>query len=198
MSALPVDPAPGRHWDELVRFWEESDWPEGSKVEIIEGIIVVTPPPAAPHHRIAAKVHRRLNAVLPEDWEVYQTMGVSHPPYGRLFIPDLVVLPDAVMEGLDGGSSAPLPAAELVVEITSVSNASYDRINKAAAYAQAGVPLYLLIDRFAPAGPTVTLFGEPKDDVYRELGKVKFGEEIHLPPPFDLTLDTSVFPFGGE
>ncbi|WP_411120746.1 Uma2 family endonuclease [Streptomyces sp. x-19] len=197
MSALPVDPAPGQHWDELVRFWEESDWPEGSKVEIIDGIIVVTPPPAAPHNRIAELVHRRLYSVLPEDWGAYETLGVAHPPYGRLYIPDLVVIPHAVIDELAGGSSAPLPAAELVVEITSPSNASYDRINKAAAYAQAGVALYLLIDRFGPAGPTVTLFGEPKDHVYRELEKVKFGEDIHLPAPFGLTLDTSAFPFGG-
>ncbi|MFF2924562.1 Uma2 family endonuclease [Streptomyces celluloflavus] len=196
MSALPAEPAPGRHWDELVRFWEESDWPEGSKVEIIDGIIVVTPPPAAPHNRIAVKVQRRLYTVLPEDWEVYQTLGVAHPSYGRLYIPDLVVIPDAVVAQLEGGNPVPLTAAELVVEITSPSNASYDRLNKAAAYAQAGVPLYLLIDRFAPAGPTVTLYGEPEDNVYQELQKVKFGEEVHLPEPFGLTIDTGVFPFG--
>ncbi|MCB5909582.1 Uma2 family endonuclease [Streptomyces pinistramenti] len=196
MSALPADPAPGRHWDELVRFWEESDWPEGSKVEIIDGIIVVTPPLAAPHNRIAEKIHRRLYTVLPEDWGVHQTLGVAHPSRGRLYIPDLVVIPDPVVDALEGGNSAPLTAAELVVEITSLSNASYDRINKAAAYAQAGVPLYLLVDRFAPPGPTVTLYGEPQGDVYRELQKVKFGDEIHIPEPFDLTIDTSVFPFG--
>ncbi|MFD7976614.1 Uma2 family endonuclease [Streptomyces sp. NPDC059071] len=196
MSALPVDPDPGPHWDELVRFWEESDWPEGSKVEIIDGIIVVTPPPGAPHNRIAEKVHRRLYTVIPEDWGIYQTLGVAHPSRGRLYVPDLVVVPDGVVAELEGGEYAPLTAAELIVEVTSLSNASYDRMNKAASYAEAKVPLYLLIDRFAPAGPTVTLYGEPKIDVYQELQKVKFGEEIHLPEPFDLTIDTSVFPFG--
>ncbi|WP_338494282.1 Uma2 family endonuclease [Streptomyces sp. SJL17-4] len=196
MSALPVDPAPGPHWDELVRFWEESDWPEGSKVEIIDGIIVVTPPPAAPHNRIAEKVHRRLYTVVPDDWGVYQTLGVSHPSRGRLYVPDLVVMPESAVAELEGSESAPLTAAELIVEITSLSNASYDRMNKAAAYAEAQVPLYLLIDRFAPAGPTVTLYGEPKGDVYQELQRGKFGEEIHIPVPFDLTIDTSNFPFG--
>lgn len=196
MSALPVDPAPGRHWDELVRFWQESDWPEGSKVEIIDGIIVVTPPPAAPHNRIAEKVHRRLYSVVPEEWGIFQTLGVAQPSRGRIYIPDLVVIPDAALDGLEGGEAAPLTAAELVVEITSPSNASHDRINKTAAYAEAGVPLYLLIDRFAPPGPTVTLYGEARGEVYQELQKVKFGEEIQLPAPFDITIDTSVFPFG--
>ncbi|MER7107926.1 Uma2 family endonuclease [Streptomyces sp. NPDC000229] len=196
MSALPADPTPGRHWDELVRFWEESDWPEGSKVEIIDGIIVVTPPPAAPLNRIAEKVHRRLYTVVPDDWGVYQTLGVAHPSRGRLYVPDLVVIPESAVAELEGSESAPLTAAELIVEITSFSNASYDRLNKAAAYAEAKVPLYLLIDRFAPAGPTVTLYGEPKGDVYRVLSAVKFGEDIHLPAPFDLTLETSAFPVG--
>ncbi|NML50592.1 Uma2 family endonuclease [Streptomyces sp. R302] len=195
MSALPADPAPGPHWDELVRFWEESDWPEGSKVEIIDGIIVVTPPPAAAHNRIVEKVHRRLYTVVPDDWGVYETQGVAHPSRGRLYVPDLLVIPERIMDELEGGESAPLTAAELVVEVTSLSNASYDRLNKAAAYAEAKVPLYLLIDRFGPAGPTVTLYGEPSD-VYKELQKVRFGEEIHLPAPFDLMLDTSVFPIG--
>ena len=192
----PTEPAPAQYWEELVRFWEESDWPEGSKVEIIDGKIVVTPPPAAPHNRIAVKVQRSLYTVLPEDWDVYQTLGVAHPSRGRLYIPDLVVIPDAVVGQLEGSDPAPLTAAELVVEVTSPCNASYDRINKAAAYAQAEVPLYLLIDRFAPAGPTVTLYGEPKDEVYQELQRVKFGEDVRLPAPFGLTLDTSVFPLG--
>ncbi|MFH8348005.1 Uma2 family endonuclease [Streptomyces sp. NPDC018045] len=121
---------------------------------------------------------------------------VTHPLRGRLFIADLVVVPDDIPDRVEGGEDVPLTAAEPVVEITSPDNASCDRLNKAAAYAEAGVPLYLLIDRFAPPGPTVTLFGEPEDAVYQELQAVKFGEDIHLPEPFDLTIDTSVFPFG--
>jgi hypothetical protein len=45
MSALTVshDPELGR--DDLVRFREETEWPEGSKVEIIEGSSPSHPPP---------------------------------------------------------------------------------------------------------------------------------------------------------
>ncbi len=97
---------------------------------------------------------------------------------------------------LEGSEAAPLMAVELIVEFTTLSNASHDRLNKAAAYAEAKVPLYLLIDRFAPAGPAVTLCGEPEGDVHRVLSSVKSGEDIHLPAPFDLTLETSAFPVG--
>ncbi|MFE5936527.1 Uma2 family endonuclease [Streptomyces sp. NPDC056470] len=190
MSALAAEP--GQGWDDLVRLWHEMDWPEGCKVEIIEGIITVAPSPANQHNGIANKLQRRLYQAIPEDWGVYQTQAVAIPTRSGMYIPDLLVTPEVVLN--EPGHYIPATAAELVVETTSQSNANHDRISKAAGYATAGVPLYLLIDRWAPGGPTVTLFGEPRSDVYRVLRAVKFGEEIHLPDPFDLSIDTSTFP----
>jgi Uma2 family endonuclease len=192
MSALTVDHDPERNWDDLVRFREEMEWPEGSKVEIIEGIVTVSPTPANQHNLIAVMVQRRLYSVIPEDWEIFQTLSIAVPSRLGMFIPDLVVVPTAEVDG--PGNYIPAAAAELVVEVTSKSNAQHDRISKPAAYAAAGVPLYLLIDRWAPGGPTVTLYGEPQGDVYRVLHAGKFGEQIALPEPFDLKLDTGAFP----
>ncbi|MEU6879872.1 Uma2 family endonuclease [Streptomyces sp. NPDC046712] len=193
MSALTVDhTADGREWDDLVRIWEETDAPEGCKVEIIEGIITVSPPPSNAHNRIAEKVQRRLYSVIPEDWGIYQTLGTAIPSRDSLYIPDLAVVPEGMLS--EPGNFVPAAGAELVVEVTSKSNASHDRIMKAAGYAQAGVPLYLLIDGFAPGGATVTLYGEPKGEAYRVLSAVPFGMEIRLPAPFDLTIDTRTFP----
>ncbi|MER6253090.1 Uma2 family endonuclease [Streptomyces sp. NPDC001584] len=195
MSALTVqhEPTGGDGWDDLVRLWEETDGPEGCKVEIIEGIITVAPPPANHHNFIAAKVHRCLLAAIPENWEIFQTLNVAVPSRSGLYIPDVVVVPeDLVLE--DDGNFISAASAELAVEITSKSNASHDRIAKAAGYAQAGIPLYLLIDAHAPGGATITLYGEPGNAVYRVLQAGKFGETFHLPAPFDLKLDTSVFP----
>ncbi|MFE4535143.1 Uma2 family endonuclease [Streptomyces scopuliridis] len=194
MTALTVDHEPHQGWDDLVRAWEQTDAPEGYKVEIIEGLITLSPAPANYHNSIAAKVQRRLYNVIPEDWNIYQTQAIAIPSRLGLYIPDLLVAPDDVSS--ESGNYIPAAGAELVVEVTSKSNASHDRITKAANYAQAGIPLYLLIDRWAPGGPTVTLYGEPKGDVYRVLHAVKFGEEITLPDPFDLTIDTSTFPVG--
>ncbi|MEU7034046.1 Uma2 family endonuclease [Streptomyces sp. NPDC046237] len=194
MSALTVEHSShGYGWDGLVRIWQETDAPEGCKVEIIEGIITVSPPPSNNHNDIADEVHRALYPVIPRDWGVYQTLGAAVPSRSGLYIPDLAVVPKAALRS-EGGNFVAAAEAELIVEITSQSNASADRITKAAGYAQAGVPLYLLIDGFAPGGPTVTLYGEPKSEVYRVLSAVKFGMEIHLPAPFGLTIDTGTFP----
>ncbi|CAL9474976.1 Uma2 family endonuclease [Streptomyces sp. NPDC048306] len=192
MSALTVSQEPDQNWDDLVRFWEEMDWPEGSKVEIIEGIITVSPAPGLPHNVIAARIHRRLLSVIPEDWEIFQTLAIAVPSRLGMLMPDLVVAP--LPERTESGTHMSAALAELVVEVTSKSNARHDRISKPAAYATAGIPLYLLVDRWAPGGPTATLYGEPKGDVYRVLSAAKFGDPLTLPAPFDLTIDTSEFP----
>ncbi|MFE6850273.1 Uma2 family endonuclease [Streptomyces sp. NPDC057674] len=194
MGALAAEPqyGQGNGWEDLVRRWESMDWPEGCKVEIIEGIITVAPSPAGRHNAIASRVHRRLVLGIPEEWGVVQTQAITVPVRRGMFVPDLAVLPLAVLDG--PGQYVAADAVELVAEVTSPSNANHDRISKAAGYAAAGIPLYLLIDAYAPGGPTVTLYGEPKGDVYRVLRAVPFGEEIPLPAPFDLALDTAEFP----
>ncbi|MFQ3559339.1 Uma2 family endonuclease [Streptomyces gramineus] len=194
MSALTLGQDSDQNWDELVRYWEEMEWPEGSKVEIIEGIITVSPAPAYRHNVIAERVQRRLYSVIPDDWGIFQTLAIAVPSRLGMLIPDLVVTP--VQERPEAESHIPAALAELVVEVTSKSNARHDRVSKPAAYATAGIPLYLLIDRWAPGGPTATLYGEPKGDVYRVLSAVKFGDPIKLPEPFGLAIDTAEFPVG--
>ncbi|MBW5423040.1 Uma2 family endonuclease [Streptomyces sp. BG9H] len=193
MSALTFGHEPGQDWDDLVRLWEEMEWPEGSKVEIIEGIVTVAPPPSNNHNAVADLVQRSLYRVIPDDWGVYQTLGAALPSRDSLCIPDVAVVPRAVLRA-ERGNFVPAAAVKFVAEITSSLNANNDRTEKAAAYAAAGIPLYLLIDRWAPGGPTITLYGEPRGDVYRVLRACKSGEPIKLPKPFDLDLDTSAFP----
>ncbi|MFD3699937.1 Uma2 family endonuclease [Streptomyces sp. NPDC058646] len=60
-----------------------------------------------------------------------------------------------------GENFIPAGAAELVVEITSKSNAVNDRVSKLKGYAAAGIPLHLLIDPHGTGSPTIHLYGEP-------------------------------------
>ncbi|MGW0602918.1 Uma2 family endonuclease [Streptomyces sp. NPDC002644] len=193
MSALAVSHGLSPDWDELVRTWEGTFGPEGSKVEIIEGIVTVAPPPSKTHNLIAHLVHRSLLRGVPTEWAVCQTLGTAVPSRSGLYIPDLVVVPERELR-TDGDVYVLASVAELVVEITSPGNAAHDRLKKPAGYAQAGVPLYLLIDRWAPGGPAVTLYGEPQGDTYRVLSAGKFGDPVDLPEPFGCVLDTADYP----
>ncbi|WP_330434959.1 Uma2 family endonuclease [Streptomyces sp. NBC_00825] len=196
MSAPGVDPAPisghGQDWDDLVRIWEETDAPEGCKVEIIEGIVTVSPPLSKDHNTTAALVQRRLYSVIPEDWGIYQRLGVAMPGRGGIYLPDLVVVPRAVATG--PGNRIPAEEARLVVEIASQANANHDRIGKVHGCAKAGVELFLLLDPWHSGRPTATLYGESDGGTYRVLDTVEYGEKLTLPEPFGLVLDTEVFP----
>lgn len=179
-------------WDRLLRAWAELDAPDGWQAEIAEGVITVTPPPAPAHNLIADLVDEALRPRLPLGTGIFQTLGVRIEPAERLCIPDLVVMPRKVLTGPDASVSS--AHALLVVEITSKENADDDRGPKRSAYARGGVPLYLLVDRWADDGPAVTLFSEPAGLHYRSSADVPFGETITIPTPFDVDLDTSGFP----
>ncbi|MFJ1576008.1 Uma2 family endonuclease [Streptomyces sp. NPDC088182] len=192
MSALTVDHEPHQGWDDLVRAWEQTDAPEGCKVEIIEGIVTVSPSPSWDHNSTASIIQRRLFAVIPEEWHIFQTQEAAVPGRMGLYIPDLMVA--AEEDRPAPGDLFPASRAKLVVEITSRSNANHDRVAKLHGYAQAGVPLYLLLDAWHSGQPTATLYGEPEGGTYRMLQSVEYGGKLTLPPPFDLTIDTAEFP----
>jgi Uma2 family endonuclease len=195
MSALAAESGASEStgWDEIVRVWEETDAPEGSKVEIVEGIVTVSPPLSEEHTDTAELLHERMYGALPPDcnWGIYQTLGLTCPETGGLFVPDLCVVP---RNALRRGTRVHAGEAELVVEVTSKSNANHDRIKKAHGYAVAGVPHYLLLDAWQSGRPTATLYGEPQNGTYRVLVSVEYGERLTLPSPFKLDLDTGIFP----
>ena len=177
-------------WDELVWVWRRTEAPKACKVEIVEGLITVAPLSSVGHNLAAERVQRRLYDVIPEAWGVYQRLPVAVPARLGLYVPDLAVVASAALRAGDE-QLIPASGAELVGEITSRATAANDRTHKLAGYAEAGVPLYLLIDGPAPGGPTVTLFGEPRDGTYRVLHTGGVGIPVALPEPFDCTLDTA-------
>ncbi len=179
-------------WDEALRLWEQTSPPEGCKVEIIEGIVTVAPPPESDHNDTADELQRLLYTAIPRDWGIYQTQGLTVPGMRGLYVPDLAVIPKKLLPRRHERQTA--DAAQLVVEITSSSNANHDRIEKLHGYAAAEVPLYLLLDPWHSGKPTATLYGEPKGGLYRVLESVAYGDELHLPEPFDITVDTARFP----
>ena len=79
------------------------------------------------------------------------------------------------------------------MEITSKGNADVGRKKKLWAYAQAEIPLYVLIDEFADEGPSVFVHSDPHGGSYGLREHVFFGKPIELPAPFDLSISTDDF-----
>lgn len=174
-------------WEELVWVWKQTDAPKGCKVEIINGFVTVAPYSAVAHHKLSEPLQRRIDGVIPKSWGVYQRLPLAVPSRLELYVPDLCVVPGKALLGGDEYFD-PAGVAELVVEITSAATAQNDRTAKAAGCAEAGVPLYLLVDRLAPEAPTVTLYRDAKGGAHRVLESVEFGAPVGLPGSFHLTL----------
>jgi Uma2 family endonuclease len=172
----------------MERLWYELDWPEGVRIELIAGELIMSPSGSVSHSRtISELIDQVMDLVRHRNWELH-TMLTAHIAQTReRLIPDLMVAARDAPEFSEWElvSSGVL----LVAEVVSASSRRRDREAKWRAYAQGRIPLYLLIDRFADP-PTVTIFSEPGDDGYRSRTSAGAGQPLRLPEPFDLVLDT--------
>lgn len=172
--------------DDLLETFLNLDTPPGYRAELIDREIIVVPPPSGYHESIIARITRAINRHAKVDVEVMANRGLI-TPRGR-FIPDLTVVPFGVFE--EQTSWAECTEVELVGEVTS-TDPHHDRDIKRLGYAEAGIPLYLLVDR---DHRETTLFSQPEGGDYRDVHTIAFGQKVALPEPFVLDLDTSEFP----
>ncbi|MFD0277306.1 Uma2 family endonuclease [Kitasatospora sp. NPDC127111] len=152
----------------------------GHRVEIIGSQITVTPPPNVRHGRSLTKLMRVLfEAGLDDDeTEVIQNVGIWLPEGPSDYaIPDLAVLDANSDDHLIEYNCYDPAVFRLVVEVTS-SNHSDDLKKKPAAYASAGVPVYVIVDR---TNERVMVLTEPQDGEYRVHAVHHPGQTFTLP-----------------
>jgi Uma2 family endonuclease len=102
--------------------------------------------------------------------------------------------PDGVVAPMDAflgcGEWAAPESVRMAVEVTSRDSDTNqrDRIDKPAAYAEAGIPIYLLVDRDTKE---VVVHAEPGSVRYQVVHRYAFGHSVTLPEPVAMTLDTT-------
>lgn len=81
----------------------------------------------------------------------------------------------------------------MVAEVTSYDEDTdrRDRVEKPPAYAAAGIPVYLLIDRDS-CTVVVHCGPDPEGSRYRDVHTARFGERVTVPEPVGIELDTEV------
>ncbi|MFE4519270.1 Uma2 family endonuclease [Kitasatospora sp. NPDC056783] len=156
---------------------------EGFKAELIEGEIVVTPPPDGEHETLIGRVVRQVVAEGPKDVDFAGGKGLIVPT-GR-FIPDTTFTARGAM--MKRGSWSKPDGVLMVLEVTS-SRPDTDRVEKRRGYAAAGIPLFLLIDR---EKGLVVLHSDPRRGDYATTTVVSVGDPLDLPEPFGFALDTA-------
>jgi Uma2 family endonuclease len=115
------------------------------------------------------------------------------------YIPDLMILDDQLYREASREHRIVPDQIEMVVEVTSPSNAGSDRrpakasakLNKWRGYARVGVPYYLLVDR-DPQRACITLYSIPDSatGAYLQEESWKFGETVRLPEHFGVAIPT--------
>ena len=126
--------------DELERFK-----PDGNRYELLDRVLLVTPPPSFSHELVVSRiVSILLNAIqAPGHGFVFTHGAVSCPPKTQLE-PDILVLPP-VMPASDKWQD--VGKHWLAVEVLSRSSHIYDREFKRDAYLALGVREVWLVDR---------------------------------------------------
>lgn len=130
----------------LEEFWELPEPPDHSKVELIAGVLYMTPSPGVPHSNAVSRLNRLLNDYLTKSAAkgrlYFPRTGIWTRPNTWLE-PDLFYLSAETWARLDPDH---LTTADLVVEVISPGSAIYDRNTKADTYAALGVKELWLVD----------------------------------------------------
>ncbi|MFD8673169.1 Uma2 family endonuclease [Streptomyces seoulensis] len=172
----------------MTRFFEEFEPPEGIKIELLRGEVVMMAAPDLVHNRIVTAVQ---DQIPPQRWERLQTTDLDIANEASESVPDLLVLEPGVAP--DSWRLLPSSLVTLVVEVVSKTSVDRDYGVKRSIYAAGGVPAYLIID---PVMAHCVLLTEPvgvgEEADYRAQRVTKFGAPLPL-ECLDVEVDTTDF-----
>lgn len=165
----------------LEEFWQLPDPPDRSKLELIAGVLHMTPPPEYTHDHVVKRLVRFLTGHL-----------IETDDKGDLLVPRAAIWTSArtYLEPDLFYVSAELAArqdpkhrdsADLVVEVISPGSAVYDRNAKAEAYAALGVRELWLIDEAERTVEVRRQTGEGTFDEGRTFGRGRPVESTVFP-----------------
>ncbi|MGW7008382.1 Uma2 family endonuclease [Streptomyces sp. NPDC054933] len=175
--------------DGMFEMLERMPTPEGFKVEIVGGVIYMSPQRDL-HWELIKAVFKQLTQSFGWDAQIKLDVRLDLPGYLNGFAPDLFKLADGAKKDERGHWHH--EDVEFVLEVISRGTGDNDYGKKKRAYAEGGIPVYVIAD---PYSGKVHAYGKPEGDCYQHTLTVKFGEEIDLGPfGFDLTLVTEDFP----
>jgi Uma2 family endonuclease len=163
---------------------------ENVRLEFVYGKLGVKAVPDSDHDEILRRISKHLLRQRPELW-LYPERGLKVETYrdGRLR-PDGTLAADGAFAGV-GEWADPRPVLA-VVEVTSFDSDTNrrDRVEKPRAYAEAEIPVYLLVDR--DKGETL-VYSKPADGNYTTVLRLPFGKSVDIPDPVGVALDTEPF-----
>ncbi|MGR6970331.1 Uma2 family endonuclease [Streptomyces cynarae] len=172
----------------MTKYFEEFEPPEGVRVELLRGEIVMMASPDLVHNMIVEDV---LDQIPRKRWSRLQTQDVDILDEASEPVPDLVVVEREVRPA--SGRMIPSRLITMVVEVVSKTSVQRDYEIKRSIYAAGMVPSYLIVDPIMAQCVLLTRpVGKGEDADYRRQEITKFGAPLLL-EDLGLELDTSEF-----
>src|SRR5215204_3680425 len=147
----------------LEEFWELPEPEDHSKLELIAGVLYMTPPPGYLHNNAASRLNRLITEYLIQSGNkgavYFPRTGLVRGPNSWLE-PDLFYVAAETNAYRDPQYPQYMSTADLVIEVISPSTGIYDRNTKADTYAVLGVKELWLVDEVSGIIELRTLEGE--------------------------------------
>lgn len=164
--------------------WTLDGWlalpPSKARVELVDGMLVVSTMEAFPNRRLMKRIVRQLDDAVAPGMEAMPDCNAALGE-SRGLIPDFAVIDVPDFAGLA------LAARNFVMvgEIASPSTRRYDRTTKRALYAEAGIRYLMFVD---PGDPPVVELHELRDGKHVEIARSDAGR-MTMSRPFPAVLD---------
>ena len=180
-------PEPLVHPDPAVGWTVEdlNDIPDdGFRHEILDGNLLLSPPPDNHHFDVADLVADLLKRQTPIGVRASAAgAGVRIRGGHTYFIPDVIVVRQS---GIRPGNGLQPADVLLVIEVLSPSNARTDLVLKRHDYAAEGIPAYWVVD---PEKQTLTVLEHDGGEHYAEVAVVSPGDTFTTEVPFPISID---------
>jgi Uma2 family endonuclease len=166
---------------------ESGNIPEGIRWEASLTGLVMQASPDFDHAAVVRGLRTQIEPHLPADVFVLNDYAllVGH---GIERTPDLLVLDTRKRAEHRDGHALSAEGVWLFVEVTSRGTRITDLEEKPREYAQAGVPVMLIVDR---REHELIVYSNPSSFGYADTHRGKVGQQVALPKPLDITLDTT-------
>lgn len=172
----------------MTELFENLEVPEGIKIELLRGEIVMMAGPDMVHNLIVEDV---LDQIPRQKWHRLQTQDIGVLSEISEPQPDLVILGRNAAP--ESGRLMPSGVVTMVVEVVSKTSVDRDYGLKRSIYAAGKVPGYLIIDPIMAQCVLLTQpVGTGDEADYRTQQITKFDESLPL-PLLGIELDTSEF-----
>lgn len=161
--------------------------PEMVQLEFIDGRLEVRPQPDTRHLTSLTRINDACRHLRPElDLHLSRKVKVGEHASGRAWLEGALAPTEYFVDSDEWAD----PGGVLMAVTVAMSTDRRDPISLRMAYAEAGIPVYLMVDR---ADRSVTVFFDPVDGRYRSATMCAFGNALRLPEPVGVNLRTAVF-----